>query len=225
MGENQKDDLNIGAKIRKMRKIRGITLGKLAEETGMSYSYLSELENNKHSISISNLQKLASYFEIDLIHFLEKTERKNTLIRKKDRNTLKTEDGILFQTISSEAAENLQITFITLPPNTPEKRQQHIHKHPQGEEFITITKGEAIVVVEEEKYVLKEGDAVIFPSNKEHVIFAEEKGAELILIGAPPYGRDYLEKLRKIANRGGVKHPGRKRRQTADFSAESKITH
>ncbi len=196
MGENYTDDFNIGAKIRKMRKIRGLTLEKFAEDTGMSYSYLSELENNKHSISINNLQKIASYFQIDLIHFLEKTERKNTLIRKKDRNTLKTEDGILFQAISSEETENMQITFVTLPPDTPKKKQQHIHKHPQGEEFITVTKGEATVVIEEEKYVLKEGDSVIFPSNKEHVIFAEDKGAELILIGAPPYGRNYLDKLK-----------------------------
>lgn len=195
MGENNSNDLDIGMKIRKLRKIRDITLEKLAEDTGMSYSYLSELENNKHSISISNLQKLAEYFDIDMIHFLEKTERKNILIRKKERNSLVTDDGIVFQAISSEDAENMQITFVNLPPNTPKKGQRRIHKHPQGEEFITVTKGEVIVIVEEEKYVLKEGDSVIFPSNKEHVIFTREKGGELILVGAPPYERDYLNSL------------------------------
>ncbi len=195
MGTNGSDELNIGNKIRKLRKIRGITLEKLAEETGMSYSYLSELENNKHSISISNLQKLAEYFGIDMIHFLEKETRKNALIRKKERNTLSTDDGIVFQAISSENSENMQITFITLPPNTPKEGQRRIHKHPQGEEFITVTKGEVIVIVEEEKYILKEGDSVIFPSNKEHVIFTKNKGGEIVLVGAPPYGRDYLHTL------------------------------
>lgn len=195
MENSNKNDLDIGLKIRKLRKIRGITLERLAEETGMSYSYLSELENNKHSISISNLQKLAEYFEIDLIHFLEKTERKNILVRRKERNKLVTTDGIVFETISSEDARNMQITFVTLPPNTPKERQRHIHKHPKGEEFITVTKGEVVVIIEEEKYVLKEGDSVIFPSDKEHVIFSKEKGGEIVLIGAPPYGRDYLGKL------------------------------
>jgi len=195
MGENSSNDLDIGMKIRKLRKIRDITLEKLAEDTGMSYSYLSELENNKHSISISNLQKLAEYFDIDMIHFLEKTERKNILIRKKERSSLVTDDGIVFQAISSEDAENMQITFVTLPPNTPKKGQRHIHKHPHGEEFITVTKGEVVVIVEEEKYILKEGDSVIFPSEKEHVIFTRDKGGELVLVGAPPYGRDYLDSL------------------------------
>lgn len=195
MGERNGNDLDIGMKIRKLRKIRDITLEKLAEDTGMSYSYLSELENNKHSISINNLQKLAEYFQIDMIHFLERSERKNTLIRKKERNSLVTDDGIVFQAISSEDAENMQITFVILPPNTPEKGQRRIHKHPEGEEFITVTKGEVVVIVEEEKFILKEGDSVIFPSNKEHVIFTREKGGELILIGTPPYGRDYLNSL------------------------------
>lgn len=193
---NKEQQFDIGTKIRKLRKIRGITLEKLAESTGMSYSYLSELENNKHSISISNLQKLAEYFEIDMIHFLEKPGRENILIRKKDRNSLVTDDGIIFQAISSEDTENMQITFVTLPPNIPKKGQRRIHKHPQGEEFITVTKGEVIVIIEEEKYHLKEGDSVIFPSNKEHVIYGGEKGGELILIGTPPYGRNYLDLIR-----------------------------
>lgn len=188
--------IDIGMKIRKLRKIRGVTLEKLAADTGMSYSYLSGLENNKYSISINNLQKLAAYFEIDLIHFLEKTERENVLIRKGDRNSLMTDDGIIFQAISDENAENMQITFITLPPDTPKKGQRHIHRHPYGEEFITVTKGEVTVIIEEEKFILKEGDSVIFPSSKEHVIYTGSKGGEIILIGAPPYGRNYLNDIK-----------------------------
>ena len=60
MGNQNTDNLNIGMRIRKLRKIRGITLEKLAQETGMGYSYLSELENNKHSISINNLVRRSS---------------------------------------------------------------------------------------------------------------------------------------------------------------------
>lgn len=184
MGSNQ---LNIGLKIRKLRKIRGITLEKLAEDTGMSYSYLSELENEKHSISINNLQKLATYFQIDLIQFLENEEAASIVIRKKDHNDLVTDDGVIFHVISAEDTKHLSVMFATLPPNTPKKEHRNIHKHPQGEEFILVTKGEVTVVVEEEKYVLKTGDSVIFPSDKEHVIYAGSKGGEIVLVGAPPY--------------------------------------
>lgn len=183
-----KNQLNIGSKIRKLRKIRGITLEKLSEDTGMSYSYLSELENNKHSISINNLQKLASYFGIDLIQFLENEETTSLVIRKKDRcNDLVTDDGVIFHIVTAEDTKHLSVMFATLPPNTPKKEHRNIHKHPQGEEFILVTKGEVTVVVEEEKYVLKVGDSIIFPSEKEHVIYAGSKGGEIVLVGAPPY--------------------------------------
>lgn len=195
MKDNHNSEFDIGTRIRALRKIRGITLKQMSEDTGMSYSYLSELENNKHSVTVDNLKKLAVYFGIDMIHFLEKTERKGVLVRKEDRSSLKTKDGMVFQTIPSENVRSMQITFVTLPPDSPDKSKRNIHKHPQGEEFITVTKGEVIVVVEEEKYLLKEGDSLVFPADREHIIYSGEKGGEFILIGAPPYGREYLAHL------------------------------
>lgn len=191
MDSKDNNKLDIGNKIRNVRKIRGITLEKLSKDVGMSYSYLSELENDKHSISINNLQKLAEYFKVDLIHFLEKTNRESILIRKNERNSLETDDGIIFQAISTEDARNMQVTFVTIPPNTPEKGQRNIHRHAKGEEFITVTKGEIVVEIEEDKFILKKGDSVIFPSNKEHVIYSRSRGGEIILISAPPY-KNYI---------------------------------
>jgi len=54
--------IQVGKKIRRLRLARGISLQKLAEETHMSYSYLSGLENGRHSITLTNLQRLAAYW-------------------------------------------------------------------------------------------------------------------------------------------------------------------
>ena len=56
MAEDMSNDIEIGKKLRALRKIRGISLQQMARETGMSYSYLSGLENGKHSVSITNLR-------------------------------------------------------------------------------------------------------------------------------------------------------------------------
>jgi len=188
MSGNKK--LDIGGRLRKLRKVREITLEKVAEDTGMSYSFLSALENNKHSISLDNLQKLAEYFQVDMVYFLEESNGENSVIRKGERPTLKTDDGIVFQTVTAGLSENMQLTFVSIPPNTPDKNSRLVHAHSKGDELITVTKGEVTVIVEERKYLLKEGDTVIFPAEKEHVIYAGNKGGEIILIGAPPYGRD-----------------------------------
>ena len=59
-------DIEVGKKIRALRKIRGISLQQMANDTGMSYSYLSGLENGKHSVSITNLQRVATFFDVDM---------------------------------------------------------------------------------------------------------------------------------------------------------------
>jgi len=179
--------VNIGQRIKQIRKIRGISLQQLSEGTGMSYSYLSGLERDKHSISITNLQRLAAFFHVDMVYFLDSSDREDYLVRKEDRVTLNTEDDAVYQMISPDTSENLQVSFAEIPPRQPTER--HIHKHPKGEEFITVISGEVIILVEDRKYELKSGDSVIFPSEKEHCIYTEDCAASILIVTSPPYGR------------------------------------
>ena len=77
-------DIEVGKRLRSLRKIRGISLQQMAAETGMSYSYLSGLENGKHSVSITNLQRIASFFGVDMVYFLQPGGPVPRVMRKKD---------------------------------------------------------------------------------------------------------------------------------------------
>jgi len=183
-------DINIGQKLRSLRKIRDISLQQLSVETGMSYSYLSGLENEKYSISIVNLQRLAKYFNVDLIHFLDNRDTGVVLVRKDDKQDHVTEDGIVFNVITSKEGKNLQVSHVTLPPNAPSERS--VHKHAKGQELITVLEGEVFVMVESSKYQLCQGDLVIFDSDVEHLIYTEESGAKILIVSSPPYGREVV---------------------------------
>jgi transcriptional regulator with XRE-family HTH domain len=60
---------NIGLRIRELRQQRGQTLEQVATETGLSVSFLSMLERDKVSISVDNLERLAGYFKVHMVHF------------------------------------------------------------------------------------------------------------------------------------------------------------
>ena len=184
---DSKDGINVGSKLRSLRKIRDISLQQLAEETGMSYSYLSGLENEKYSISIVNLQRLARYFNVDLIQFLDTRDVDTILVRKGEEQDHMTADGIAYNVITSNQGKNLQVSQVTLPPNAPSER--NIHKHSKGQELIIAQEGEVIVMVESSRYQLHEGDLVLFDSDVEHCIFTEEIGAKILIVSSPPYGR------------------------------------
>lgn len=47
---------------------------KVSEDTGISRSYLSDMENGRYMPSVETLIKLASYLELDLNFLLEMTE-------------------------------------------------------------------------------------------------------------------------------------------------------
>jgi len=184
------DGIRIGQKLRSLRKIRDISLQQLAEDTGMSYSYLSGLENEKYSISIVNLQRLAKYFHVDLIHFLDTRDTNTVLVRRDDEQDHTTEDGIAFNVITAKEGNNLQVSHVTLPPNSPAER--NIHKHAKGQELIIAIEGSVVVMVESGKYQLNQGDLVIFDSDVEHCIFTEETGAKILIVSSPPYGREVV---------------------------------
>lgn len=181
--------IDIGNKLRLLRKLKNISLKQLAEKTNMSYSYLSGLENGKHSITISNLQRLSAFFEVDIIYFFDQDSKTDAfLIRKDDRDIISTEDNISFQVLTSNTSENLQISIIKQPPNTPDEKKLHHHK--EGEEFIHIIKGKLFVIVGETEYVLSSGDSVYYKSNIDHLMFTKNQSAEFFLINSPPNKND-----------------------------------
>lgn len=184
------EEINIGQKLRSLRKIRDISLQQLSEDTGMSYSYLSGLENEKHSISIVNLQRLAKYFNVDLIHFLDNRSTGTIIVRKDEKQDHVTNDGIVFNVITSRQGKNLQVSHVTLPPNSPTER--NVHKHEKGQELIIVMEGEVVVMIESNKHLLHQGDLVIFDSDIEHLIYTAESGAKILIVASPPYGREVV---------------------------------
>ena len=64
----------IGERLRLLRQKHGLTLQQVADETGFALSYLSQLERDKVSISVDNLERLANYFEVHMVHFFRTTE-------------------------------------------------------------------------------------------------------------------------------------------------------
>lgn len=53
-----------GAKLRKLRKARGLTQEKLAELAGMDYSYLNLIEAGKRNPTLKRIAKLARVLKI-----------------------------------------------------------------------------------------------------------------------------------------------------------------
>lgn len=185
----EKGNLSIGSRVRALRKIRGISLQQLSQETGMSYSYLSGLENDKHSVSITNLQRLASFFEVDMVYFLIPPGPTPRVFRVQDLFQKENVYGnIVYHVCTRADSGDLQVSYAHLPPHEPSERS--IHKHGIGQEMVLVLSGSAFVMVGEEKYQLEQGSSIIFKAETEHLIYTEDQPATIVIISSPPYGQN-----------------------------------
>ena len=184
-------DIEVGKRIRALRKNRGISLQQMASETGMSYSYLSGLENGKHSVSITNLQRVANFFNVDMVYFLQPVGPVPRLLRKEDllRNNSGVED-IYYRVMTPPESSHLQISYIQMPPNAPTERR--IHKHGRGQELVMVMEGAVVVMVEGERYLVERGDSLLFEADVEHLIFTEDRPAAFAIVSSPPYGQKVI---------------------------------
>lgn len=189
MTEDTTNDIEVGKKIRALRKIRGISLQQMAADTGMSYSYLSGLENGKHSVSITNLQRIAGFFQVNMIYFLQPDGPGPRIYR---RNELfgegHTYDDIAYRVMTPADSAHLQVSYVYLPPKAPAER--NIHKHGQGQELVLSLTGCVYVMVGEERFRVEQGDSILFAADSEHLIYTEEQPATFVIISSPPYGQN-----------------------------------
>ena len=69
--------MSVGSKLRYVRGLRGLTLNDLHDITGLSISYISDIENEKSQTSLKSLTKIAGALRVDPAFLLE--ERSATL--------------------------------------------------------------------------------------------------------------------------------------------------
>lgn len=63
----------LGQKIKSLRKIRDLKQHELADLTGLSRNYISDIENGRYTPSVEALSKLATVLDLDL-NMLKMTE-------------------------------------------------------------------------------------------------------------------------------------------------------
>ena len=70
-------NLRIGRKVKKIRKSKGLTLEELANASGLTKGFLSQLERDKTAPSVNTLKQILDVFGVELHEFfkdLDKTE-------------------------------------------------------------------------------------------------------------------------------------------------------
>ncbi len=173
--------LDIGTKIKEIRIKIGISQKELAEKVDLTPSFISQLENNQISPSLSSFIQICSALGVGLTEILEKKSEEEKWLIKREKvlsNLSIHENGIKGYRIVKNG--NMSGMLVVLEPNT--KIEKHFIPE-EGKKLIHVLKGDVSVVIDNKEKVLKSGDSVYL---KEEVpsLWKNEGGdkAELLLL-------------------------------------------
>ncbi|AZU59972.1 MAG: helix-turn-helix domain-containing protein [Bacillota bacterium] len=158
---------DIYKKIKALRTQNNLTLKELSEETGLSLSFLSQIERGASSLSITSLKKIADALGVSMIFFFEDEKYKQLyFLRKQEQKFFKVNGGQQkYARLSGTFPDRkLEPMMVILPPYLKEE-QKHSHL---GEEFYYILKGDVIFHLNDESYRMTTGDTIHFPSEIVH---------------------------------------------------------
>jgi transcriptional regulator with XRE-family HTH domain len=150
----------VGARIRRRRRERSLTLAQVAEATGLNVGYLSQVENDKASPSLETLASLAEALDVPIAWFLLDQSVAPRVVRAGERPRRAMSAGAApMSQVDGGIARDIAIFEGAMPPG----HRTGFHAHPGDEHHlvlegrIRITQGETVVEAAAGDYVLLDG--------------------------------------------------------------------
>ena len=175
--------MDIGAKLKELRILKGLTQEELADRAELSKGFISQLERDLTSPSIATLMDILQCLGTSIGEFFNETPEEQIVFGKTDyfeKHDLELKNEIKW--IIPNAQKNMmEPILLTLEPGG-ETYPDNPH---EGEEFGYVLQGNISIHIGSNTYKAKKGESFYFVSDKKHYL-SSKAGAVLIWVSSPP---------------------------------------
>ncbi|MCL1906183.1 MAG: XRE family transcriptional regulator [Clostridiales bacterium] len=169
--------MQIGEKIKLLRLSKNMTIKKLAVKTGLSVGFISNVERDVNSPTISSLQKICQALDTDMADFFTTIKSSSHLLGKEHRQLLQSGANSPFKIeMFSLPRKKLQPSFIEILPGGQYGDETMCH---DDEEICLVLEGRVRFWAGENEYELKEGDCIYVETLVPHRLRNEGPGPAL----------------------------------------------
>lgn len=179
----------IGQQIRHYRRSRKLSLQDVSDQTGISVSTLSKIENNVVELSYTRMMAISEAIGINLTELVSADENANTTplftarrsVTKAGGGAVTEAKNYIYEYLNTDISKKQMIpTIATIKSRSlAEYGEFAVHK---GEEFVLVLEGEAELHTEHYQPVhLKKGDATYIDSTMPHAMISVGKSLARIL--------------------------------------------
>ena len=162
----------LGDQIRSIRKRQEITLKELAEKTGLSIGYISQIERNLTDPSLSTLRKLSGALGVPTYLFLGDEPHGSLTLHKEEMIQLsQPNSNVRYQIMSpmptGEFVPQSLVARFELAPRSVDGELPVIHP---SEEIVLLERGALDVIIDGKPVHLEAGDTTLIRSNLPHIL-------------------------------------------------------
>jgi len=191
----QDDSQGIGAEIREVRKARNLTLKDLSAEVDCSIAYLSRIERGTARVSVDLLEQISAALDVDPKWFFPDRGGSGPLERahvvKKDKRrplsnmySRSTEElGFEDELLSSSLDGGFYLLISRFPAASGSNPSPLDGYAFEGEQHGVVLEGEILLLLDDERIILRKGDSFSYPSTIPHR-FRNNGQAEAVMIWA-----------------------------------------
>ena len=162
--------MDLGFRLRDLRRRQKMTLEELGKRTGLTSSFLSQIERNITSPSVKSLREIAAALNTKVSRFFEEQKSRDFVFIKKDKRKKNVNDR--FKSCCEVLASGLldirmEPSFLILKVGGKVEKQSDSLN---GEEFGFVLKGKVELLRGPERFIMGKGDSVYFKGIKSHKV-------------------------------------------------------
>ena len=175
--------MDIGAKIKRLRVANQLTLEELANRSELTKGFLSQLERNLTSPSVSTLEDILEALGTNLADFFNEKEDDQVIFTKNDYFYNEQEGYQVTYIVPNAQKNDMEPILVELQPDS---ETYEIPPH-EGEEFGYVVQGKVTLIYGKKKYLVQKGETFYIKGNQPHYLINNFKtGAKVIWVSTPP---------------------------------------
>jgi len=155
--------LNLGQRIREIRKSQNKSLEELAKKVGITKAHLSQIERGKVNPSVNTLWSLADALNIPMSNFFILENEKKTHLKSIKAKFIS--DGVKCFSLYLPHKKDFEFTYIEYTPGSSTGKQ--LGKH-GGIECVLVLDGKIKFTLGDREYILKKEQSIQFWGNIPH---------------------------------------------------------
>jgi transcriptional regulator with XRE-family HTH domain len=148
----------LGRRVREIRAERGWTVRVLANLTGVTSGFISQIENGQVTPSVANLVNLAKALEVQVGELFDALPNPNHhVLRRRERRSYTLNPGLVDEILSNDPTKQLEVLIRYQEPGASSGEP---YTHDSHVEFALVLRGTIEMILGGETVRLRAGDAI-----------------------------------------------------------------